>query len=95
MPSTLEYYSLIAKAISGLDDNTFETRQALYHRARTTLRTQLQRQEPPPSNLVIANEMYFLEAAICQAEDRWSPSAPSRKAPTAKLLSTLLGFIRW
>jgi hypothetical protein len=52
---------LIARAISGLDDNTFETRHSLYHRAPTTLRTQLQRQYPPPSKLAIANEMCFLE----------------------------------
>ena len=52
---------LIARAISGLDDNTFETHHSLYHRARTTLRTQLQRQDPPPSKLAIANEMCFLE----------------------------------
>ena len=96
MPSTLEYYSLIARAISGLEDNTVETRQALYHRARTTLRTQLQQLDPPLSTLAIANEMCFLEAAIRQVEDRWSPSAPFRNDPAAqiaKLLSTLLGIV--
>jgi len=83
MPSTLEYYSLIARAISGLDDKSFETRQALYRRARTTLRTQLQRQDPPLSNLAIANEMYFLEAAIRQAEDSCSPTlAISKEEPS-------------
>ena len=75
MPSAGEYYFLIARAISRLDDNTFETRQALYHRARATLKAQLQQQAPPPSQRAIANEIYFLETAIRQAEDKLSLSA--------------------
>jgi uncharacterized membrane protein YhaH (DUF805 family) len=62
--STVDYYSIIAKALSGLPDNTVEARQALYDRARAALAAQLEQDDPKR----LALERTALEKAIREAE---------------------------
>src|SRR5215467_4030171 len=63
-----DYYPLIAKAVSGLDKSTGETRRALYNRARTALLSQLRGVEPALSEPDITRERLALEEAIRKVE---------------------------
>jgi hypothetical protein len=63
-----EYYPLIARAVSGLDDSTGETRRALYERARTALVNQLRGADPPLDEAEITRERLGLEEAIRRVE---------------------------
>jgi hypothetical protein len=63
-----DYYPLIAKAVSGLDKSTSETRRALYDRARTALLAQLRGVEPALSEPDITRERLALEEAIRKVE---------------------------
>jgi hypothetical protein len=63
-----DYYPLIAKAVSGLDKSTGETRRALYDRARTALLAQLRGVEPALSEQDITRERLALEEAIRKVE---------------------------
>ncbi len=63
-----DYYPLIAKAVSGLDKSTGETRRALYDRARTALLAQLRGVEPALSEPDITRERLALEEAIRKVE---------------------------
>jgi hypothetical protein len=63
-----DYYPLIAKAVSGLDKSTVETRRALYDRARNALLGQLRGVEPVPSEPEITRERLALEEAIRKVE---------------------------
>jgi hypothetical protein len=64
-----DYYPLIAKAVSGLDKSTGETRRALYDRARTALLAQLRGVEPALSEPDITRERLALEEAIRKVEN--------------------------
>ena len=63
-----DYYPLIAKAVTGLDKSTGETRRALYDRARTALLAQLRGVEPALSEPDITRERLALEEAIRKVE---------------------------
>jgi hypothetical protein len=63
-----DYYPLIAKAVSGLDRSTGETRRALYERARSALHAQLRGVEPALSEADITRERLALEEAIRKVE---------------------------
>jgi hypothetical protein len=63
-----DYYPLIAKAVSGLEKSTGETRRALYDRARTALLAQLRGVEPALSEPDITRERLALEEAIRKVE---------------------------
>ena len=56
-----DYYPLIAKAVSGLDNNTGEIRRVLYDRARTALVGQLRGVDPPLNESDITRERLALE----------------------------------
>jgi hypothetical protein len=60
-----DYYSVIARAISGLPSKTDEARHAIYERARTVLQ---KRFDPPISETDLAIERFALEAAIQRVE---------------------------
>ena len=60
-----DYYSVIARAISGLPSKTDEARHAIYERARTVLQ---KRFDPPISETDLAIERSALEAAIQRVE---------------------------
>jgi uncharacterized membrane protein YccC len=63
-----DYYSLIARAVSRLPNNTGEARRAIYERARTTLQENLRTLDPPISEVELANAQSALEAAIRSVE---------------------------
>jgi hypothetical protein len=63
-----DYYPLIAKAVSGLEKSTGETRRALYDRARKALLAQLLGAEPALSEPDIMRERLALEEAIRKVE---------------------------
>jgi hypothetical protein len=60
-----DYYSVIARAISGLPSKTDEARHAIYERARRVLQ---KRFDPPISETDLAIERFALEAAIQRVE---------------------------
>jgi hypothetical protein len=62
------YYSVIARAISRLPNNTREARQALYDRAGVALATLLLDETPEISDAQIAGERLALERAIRKVE---------------------------
>ena len=61
-----DYYSLIARAVSGLPD---EARHAIYDRARAALREGLHTHVSPISEAKLAHEHFALEAAINKVEE--------------------------
>jgi hypothetical protein len=63
-----DYYPLIAKAVSGLEKSTGESRRALYDRARAALLAQLRGVEPALSEPDITRERLALEEAIRKVE---------------------------
>jgi hypothetical protein len=67
-PSTVDYYAFISRAVSELNGNTAEAREALYERARTALVAQLHRQDPPVSSSQIEIERAALGSAIRRLE---------------------------
>jgi hypothetical protein len=74
-PSTADYYSLLARAISALDSNTAEARQALYERARKALIAHLEVGGPADTDTV--REQRELAAAIHQVEEAAAQEIPS------------------
>src|SRR5262249_15227705 len=79
--STGDYYSVIARAVSELPDNTIDARKALYDRLRTAFATQVDGQDPS----WIKNERRTLERAICRVEAT-SPPRGNRYQPASTVL---------
>ena len=71
MADSSEYYSVIARAISGLPSKTDEARQAIYERARAVLQERLRTLDPPISETELAVERSALELAIQRLESEW------------------------
>jgi hypothetical protein len=72
MVSYSDYYSVMARAISGLPGKTEEARGAVYELARTALQKRLNGSDPPISETHLAIERFALEAAIQRVESRFS-----------------------
>jgi hypothetical protein len=63
-----DYYSILARAVSGLDPNTPAARRRLYERARSALVSEMQNVDPPiPRSEIIVAQM-ALDTAIGQVE---------------------------
>jgi class 3 adenylate cyclase len=62
------YDRLIARAVSGLERSTAETRQAVYEQARKALVAHLRFNQPALSNVYITKERIVLEEAIRKVE---------------------------
>src|SRR5437016_7179822 len=78
-----DYYSLIARAVEALSDNTVDARQNLYERARAALTSSLSRHDPPMSAADIERERSALEAGIQRVEQEAS-IGQTQTADTAK-----------
>ena len=82
-----DYYPLISRAVSGLEQNTGENRRVLYERARSALVAQLRGVEPPLEEADITRERLALEEAIrkveVEAAKRPMPEPPSSARPGA------------
>jgi hypothetical protein len=63
-----DYYPLIARAVSKLENGTPTARQVVFRRARTILMDQLRLRQPPASNSEIMYERAALEDAIRKVE---------------------------
>ena len=74
-----DYYPLLVRAMSGLSQNTGETRKAVYDRARAALLKQLRGVEPPLPEGEILRQRQALEEAIrrVEAEQPVEPPAPA------------------
>ena len=85
------YYSTIARAISGLPSKTEETRGAVYELARTALQKRLSALDPPISESDLAIERFALEAAIQRVE---TESRFSDTRHRLSFISTARQFVR-
>ena len=63
-PNTHDYYSLITRAVAALNNNTRDTRQALYNRARIAQTARLNNIDPALSMAEMSSECEALEHAI-------------------------------
>lgn len=77
-----DYYPLLVRAISGLSQNTGESRKSVYDRARAALLKQLRSVEPPLPEGEILRERQSLEDAIRRVEAEQAP-VPEAPAPDA------------
>jgi hypothetical protein len=86
-----DYYSTIARAISGLPGKTEEARGAIYELARTALQKRLGALDPPISETDLAIERLALEAAIqrVETESRFSDTRHG-----LSFISTAKQFVR-
>ena len=64
--SMADYYSLLSRAVQGLDQSTSDARRALYDRVRTVMMEQLHSHQPTLSDLV--KQQLALEEAIKKVE---------------------------
>ncbi|QGM99347.1 hypothetical protein [Methylocystis parvus] len=84
-----DYYSLISRAIAALPQQTPESRQVVYERARKALFSQLRGIQPPVAEADIAAEGRALEEAITRVEielaakNSSGPRAGSAKAESS------------
>jgi hypothetical protein len=63
-----DYYSILARAVGGLDPNTPAARRRLYDRARSALLSEMQNAYPPIPHSDIINAQMALDTAIGQLE---------------------------
>jgi hypothetical protein len=78
-PSVEDYYSLLARAASVLENDTAEARQEVYDRARTALKAEFGKLDPPPSDKEALQERLKLDFAIHDFE--WSMNEIGRFRP--------------
>ena len=80
------YFPLITSAVAALDENSAESRRAIYERARSVLASQL-KENPDLTELECEHERLALEEAIAECEAKAVPvsreSSVSNAAPTA------------
>ncbi len=93
----LDYYPILADAVSGLAINNTQSRHELYEQARTVLIEYLQTQDPQLSKPEIIAEKIALEAAVIRLEAelrsprKSSPKiAPRREANAIPDFASLL-----
>lgn len=75
-----DYYPLLVRAISGLGQNTAETRKIVFDRARAALLKQLRSVEPPLPEGEIVRERQSLEEAIRRITAEY-PEPPAAEEP--------------
>ena len=83
-----EYYTVLRRAIGGIDPNVPETRRAVYDKARNALIGQLKAVDPPLTTAEISRQRLELEEAIRRVEREAaagvggpSPSQANRPPP--------------
>src|SRR5258707_14467658 len=81
-----EYYTVLKKAIGGLDSNQAEARRTVYDKARNALIGQLKAVDPPLTTAEISRQRLELEEAIRKVEREAASGpgpvrAPARPAP--------------
>src|ERR1700692_1179280 len=63
-----DYYPVIAQAVHRLEQNTAQTRQTIYDRARAAMAVELHSLTPPLGESVVGREQLALEKAIRKVE---------------------------
>jgi hypothetical protein len=79
-----EYYTVLRRAIAGIDPNVPETRRAVYDKARNALIGQLKAVDPPLTTAEISRQRLELEEAIRRVEREAASGAgapPPQAAP--------------
>lgn len=76
-----DYYPLLVRAISGLAQNTAESRKIVFDRARAALLKQLRSVDPPLPEGEIGRERLGLEEAIRRVEADYAGEAPAAPPP--------------
>src|SRR5271155_5221876 len=90
-PNDRDYFSLMPRAVAGLDSRSRHSRQALYDRARAALVTQFSKLEPAPAESDIKRERQGLEQAIRKVEAEWL--RPAEQAMNdAKIIADYAAF---
>jgi len=79
-----DYYTLIARAVLALSDNTADARQNLYERARVALTSSLIRHHPPISEADFERERSALEAAMTRVEHEQTTIGQTQTADATK-----------
>jgi hypothetical protein len=82
-PSVDDYYSLLARAASVLENDTAKARQEVYDRARTALKAEFGRLDPPPSDREALQERLKLDYAIHDFEWSMNEMGSFKPAETA------------
>jgi hypothetical protein len=91
-----DYYPLLARAVSELEDNTEQTREAVYGRARAALLRQLRNGDPPFSQFEIASERLAREDVKKRVEGcrKRAPSTRSPSEPNEREARAIPGLYR-
>jgi hypothetical protein len=81
-----EYYTVLRRAVGGIDPNVPETRRAVYDKARNALIGQLKAVDPPLTTAEISRQRLELEEAIRRVEREAAagvsgPPLPAEPAP--------------
>jgi hypothetical protein len=76
-PSVDDYYSLVARAASVLQNDTADARQEVYDRARAALKAEFGKLNPPPSDEKALQEQLKLDYAIHEFEWSMNERRPS------------------
>jgi hypothetical protein len=82
-PSVDDYYSLLARGTSVLENDTAEARQEVYDRARKALKAEFGKLDPPPSDKEALQERLKLDYAIHDFEWSMNEMGSFRPAETA------------
>jgi hypothetical protein len=79
--SIRDYHSLLATAVSALENDNAEAREELYERARAALKAEFDKLDPPLSEFEVLDERLKLNFAIHDFE--WSTAAEMAYAKSA------------
>jgi hypothetical protein len=82
-----DYHSLLANAVSALENDDAEAREELYEQARAALKAEFDMLDPPPSELELSEERLKLNFAIHDFE--WSTAAEIAYANLNRLSGTI------
>jgi hypothetical protein len=85
-----DYYPVINRVVSLLPNNTRNTRQAVYDRARSALLRELQGHDPPLSKSDMAGELLALNEAIARVEGKSRSLIFKNKLEGKELVKVLL-----
>jgi hypothetical protein len=76
-----DYHSLLVRAVSVLESDTADARQEVYERARTALKAEFGKLDPPPADADFFEERLKLDVAIYDLE--WSAATEMAYAKSA------------